>query len=145
MTKTPLERLGFKPQAPKVPASQMTPLQRLGVVNAFKEGDHKRDDSGKFSSGGDSGKKSDAKKSKDTSKPKDPKKKSKTDSDKEKDVKDEAAKNDEIEKPESTDRKGGKVPTYYSKTLGKKVTVPGSSEIPTYYSKNLGKKVTIPE
>ena len=92
MTKTPLEKLGFRPQAPKVPASQMTPLQRLGVVNAFKEDDHKRDDSGRFSSGGGSGKKSDAKKSKEKSESKESKKQSKVDGDKEKSTKNETSK-----------------------------------------------------
>jgi hypothetical protein len=56
MDRTPLEKLGYKIQNSVSPAN-MTPLQKLGYVNAFKEEDHPRGEDGKFGSGGGVGEK----------------------------------------------------------------------------------------
>ena len=90
MDRTPLEKLGYKIQNSVSPAN-MTPLQKLGYVNAFKEEDHPRGEDGKFGSGGGKGKAS-QKKEKSDSKSDKPKKEKPATAEKNKDVKAETAK-----------------------------------------------------
>ena len=91
MDKTPLEKLGYKIQNSVSPAS-MTPLQKLGYVNAFKEEDHPRAEDGKFGSGGGGGEKPKPKKEKSASKADSPKKEKPAPAGKNKDVKAETTK-----------------------------------------------------
>ena len=91
MDRTPLEKLGYKIQNSVSPAN-MTPLQKIGYTNAFKEEDHPRGEDGKFGSGRGSKGKESPKKGKAASKADKPNKEKPAPAGKNKDVKAETAK-----------------------------------------------------